>query len=214
MLIKPVQRVTRYPLLFDDLLSCTTPVHPDYFAIRTSAEMARILAVEIDEAKRRKDVVANAIAPTKSMPAPSPAKERPTSSRGKGMKMFWKEKANGSSVTLAMSVSTSEMGAPPDIPSSSLSQLKELIARVEESEQIVRRVGKEMILWTAGAKNVFTVQDEMINTWSRAYRLGGPDIPESRLPEFQRLLEYLVADAWATLVGVLSHAKLTIRMSN
>lgn len=200
MLIKPVQRITRYPLLFDDLLACTTPVHPDYFDIRSAAEMARSVAMEIDDTKRRKDVVANVIAPKKQRPIPAPAKDRPSSSKGLGLKLFRNNKANGS-VSMTTSASNRDLGPPAIITSSSDELLKELVARVEQSEQIVRQVGKEVILWTAAAKGIFVVEDALMRTWFRVYQLDSPEAIEWRLPAFRIVLEDLVIEAWGTLVS-------------
>ncbi|ORY26806.1 hypothetical protein BCR39DRAFT_589529 [Naematelia encephala] len=193
MLIKPVQRITKYPLLFDDLLANTTPVHPDYFSIRTAAERSREMAMELDEAKRRKDIVAGVI--NKRPVAPIQAKE----SKPKGLKLFRKEKTNGSTPSLAMSISSSELGSPPDIPASSHLQLKELTVRVEEAEQVVRRIGKEIVLWVAVAKDIFTVEDAMTRTWLRVVQLESTDQADQRLAGFRKVMAEIVASAWAPL---------------
>lgn len=213
MLIKPIQRITKYPLLFEDLLSCTTPVHPDYFNIRSAAELAKTIAIEIDEAKRRKDVVASALG-TKKTPKtpkstlPSPAKESLSSSSSKkGLKMFRKEKSSPGSSTpsfpLSISTSTllSDSSPPPEITKTSFGLMGDYIARLEESDQVVRRVGKEVVLWTAGAKEVMVAQRGLMDTWAKVLVLdqqtGNGD---ARIEALKVVLEGVVADAWANLV--------------
>jgi hypothetical protein len=206
MLIKPVQRITKYPLLFEDLLACTTPVHPDYFHIRTAAELARTIAVEIDEAKRRKDVVANAIntrhpkTPKSTNPSPGNKETK------KGLKIFRKDKT-ASATALAHAVSVANVSGdapPPEITRTSFGLLRDLVARVEEADQVVRRVGKEIIIWTASAKEILVAEDQLLITWSRVTQLDSSDPPLDRMREFRRILDNIMAGPWAVLVSLSS----------
>ncbi|WRT70949.1 uncharacterized protein IL334_007948 [Kwoniella shivajii] len=200
MLIKPVQRITKYPLLFEDLLSSTTPVHPDYFAIRTAAQMSKAIAMEIDDAKRRKDVVSNAISSNKTTTLnTSPKETKQSSSKLLGLKRFRKDK-DTSSVLSNKSVSSTELSVPPVIPESSLSALKDLATKVDELDQCVKRVGKEVILWTAGAREVLNAQDGMMRTWLRVVQLEPTDPTDRRMLEFRKIIDGIVQDAWKELI--------------
>nr|XP_018259506.1 uncharacterized protein I303_07574 [Kwoniella dejecticola CBS 10117]OBR81664.1 hypothetical protein I303_07574 [Kwoniella dejecticola CBS 10117] len=202
MLIKPVQRITKYPLLFDDLLNCTTPVHPDYFSIRTAAQMSKAIAVEIDEAKRRKDVVSNVI---NSKKAPStnvsPKENKPPASKLLGLKRFRKDKAASSTVSLALSKSASstELSLPAVIPDHSMSSFKDLAVKVEELDQCVRRVGKEIILWTAAAKEVLVAEDGVMRTWLRVVQLEPSDATDRRMLEFRKVIDSTISEVWRDL---------------
>jgi hypothetical protein len=57
LLIKPVQRVLKYPLLLKDLLSCTPTDHPDFAALQIACKEMNFVAGRINEVKRRKDMV-------------------------------------------------------------------------------------------------------------------------------------------------------------
>lgn len=195
MLIKPVQRITKYPLLFDDLLASTTPVHPDYFSIRSAAEKSREVAMEIDEVKRRKDVVAGVI----NRRPPVLASAVPV--KNKGLRMFKKDKPTGAPLSLTMSASSSDLGTPLEITSASHVYLKDLTLRVEEGEQVVRRVGKEIVLWVAAAKDLLAVEDLMMKSWMRVVQLEGNDPADQRLGAFRRTLGEIVAEAWGVLVS-------------
>jgi hypothetical protein len=199
MLIKPVQRITKYPLLFDDLLSSTTPVHPDYFNIRSASEVARSMALEIDEAKRRKDVVAGAIRKT-----PVLASKENKPGKAKGLKLFRKDKAGASSVTLASL--SSDPGAPADIPPTSLSFYREQVARLEEIDMCVRRVGKEMVLWTSAAREVFVAEEALVKSWDRVVQLDMSDPADKRLAAFRKISHEIIAEVWAGLVSLLDWA--------
>lgn len=197
MLIKPVQRITKYPLLFEDLLACTTPVHPDYFNIRAAAELARSVAVEIDEAKRRKDVVANALSKKPKTPKstlPSPAKDK------KGLNIFRKEKLPPSLPTSVSSAALMSDIPPAEISKTSFALLRDLVARVEEADQVVKRVGKEVLIWTAATKDVLVNERGMIETWCSVVRLESHDPAPERLTAFRKVLDGLVGDVWPDLV--------------
>ncbi|CAG8803763.1 12034_t:CDS:2, partial [Racocetra fulgida] len=57
LLIKPVQRVLKYPLLLQQILSLTKPSHPDYEQLKYSLSEITKVAERINEIKRRKDIV-------------------------------------------------------------------------------------------------------------------------------------------------------------
>jgi len=57
LLIKPVQRVLKYPLLLSQLLECTPPSHPDYPALEIASKEMTFVAGRINEMKKRKDMV-------------------------------------------------------------------------------------------------------------------------------------------------------------
>ncbi|XP_071604691.1 dynamin-binding protein isoform X4 [Heliangelus exortis] len=56
-LIKPVQRVMRYPLLLMELLSATPEAHPDKSPLTAAVLAVKEINVNINEYKRRKDLV-------------------------------------------------------------------------------------------------------------------------------------------------------------
>ncbi|XP_068806059.1 dynamin-binding protein isoform X2 [Struthio camelus] len=56
-LIKPVQRVMRYPLLLMELLSATPESHPDKVPLTAAVLAVKEINVNINEYKRRKDLV-------------------------------------------------------------------------------------------------------------------------------------------------------------
>lgn len=57
LLIKPVQRVLKYPLLLVQLLECTKPEHTDYTAIKKASDDIQSAADRINETKKRRDLV-------------------------------------------------------------------------------------------------------------------------------------------------------------
>ncbi|NXX95938.1 ARH38 factor, partial [Centropus bengalensis] len=57
LMIKPVQRVMKYPLLLCELLNSTPASHPDHKALQDALLAMKNINVNINELKRRKDLV-------------------------------------------------------------------------------------------------------------------------------------------------------------
>ncbi|XP_074485380.1 rho guanine nucleotide exchange factor 38 isoform X3 [Sebastes fasciatus] len=57
LLIKPVQRIMKYPLLLGELWHATPEDHPDCRPLQEAFTAAKIINVNINEFKRRKDIV-------------------------------------------------------------------------------------------------------------------------------------------------------------
>ncbi|XP_008285387.1 rho guanine nucleotide exchange factor 38 [Stegastes partitus] len=57
LLIKPVQRIMKYPLLLGELWHATPEDHPDHRPLQEAFTAAKIINVNINEFKRRKDIV-------------------------------------------------------------------------------------------------------------------------------------------------------------
>uniref|UniRef100_H3DL01 Dynamin-binding protein n=1 Tax=Tetraodon nigroviridis TaxID=99883 RepID=H3DL01_TETNG len=57
LLIKPVQRVMKYPLLLGELWQATPEDHPDYRPLQEALTAIKIINVNINEFRRRKDIV-------------------------------------------------------------------------------------------------------------------------------------------------------------
>ena len=61
LLVKPVQRITKYPLLLTELLSATPSDHPDHDAIANALREVTAISHRINEMKKRADVVTQVI---------------------------------------------------------------------------------------------------------------------------------------------------------
>ncbi|KAL1023809.1 hypothetical protein UPYG_G00046510 [Umbra pygmaea] len=57
LLIKPVQRVMKYPLLLGELWQATPHDHPDYLPLQDALTSSRVVNLNINEFRRRKDIV-------------------------------------------------------------------------------------------------------------------------------------------------------------
>lgn len=61
LLVKPVQRIVKYPLLLDQLLSSTPSDHPDRESIVKALEEVTNISVRINEMKKRADLVGQVV---------------------------------------------------------------------------------------------------------------------------------------------------------
>lgn len=57
LLVKPVQRITKYPLLLSELLQATHEDHPDYANLLEASQEVRKVSTRINDMKKRADVV-------------------------------------------------------------------------------------------------------------------------------------------------------------
>ncbi|XP_003482511.3 rho guanine nucleotide exchange factor 38 isoform X1 [Sus scrofa] len=57
LMIKPIQRVMKYPLLLCELRNSTPPSHPDFKALEDAFAAVKDINININELKRRKDLV-------------------------------------------------------------------------------------------------------------------------------------------------------------
>ncbi|XP_023565896.1 rho guanine nucleotide exchange factor 38 isoform X2 [Octodon degus] len=57
LMIRPVQRLMKYPLLLHELHRATPPAHPDHGPLEEACAAVRAINVNINEQKRRKDLV-------------------------------------------------------------------------------------------------------------------------------------------------------------
>lgn len=57
ILIKPVQRILKYPLLLNELIKFTEPEHEDMRQLQMSLQMITTVATTINEHKRRQDLI-------------------------------------------------------------------------------------------------------------------------------------------------------------
>lgn len=65
LLVKPVQRILKYPLLLDQLLEVTPENHPDYTALDVAAREMKGVSMRINEMKKRADLMEQVVSSRK-----------------------------------------------------------------------------------------------------------------------------------------------------
>ncbi|UJO16888.1 Dynamin-binding protein [Fulvia fulva] len=66
LLVKPTQRVAKYPMLLQQLLETTPADHPDHEDLKTAAKDAISMLTRINDAKKRADIVDQIVNPSKT----------------------------------------------------------------------------------------------------------------------------------------------------
>lgn len=67
---------------------------------------------------------------------------------------------------------------------------------------MTRRVGREVVHYTAAAKEVFITQMTMVQTWEKVVRLDSNDPGDKRLRAFRSVGEGLIEASWWELVSL------------
>ncbi|KJE88686.1 hypothetical protein CAOG_00292 [Capsaspora owczarzaki ATCC 30864] len=75
LLIKPIQRILKYPLLLTELVKATSPSHPDADSIQRAVTLTKEIAADINELKRRKDLVQKYISPNRRQTVYNPPRK-------------------------------------------------------------------------------------------------------------------------------------------
>lgn len=65
LLVKPVQRLVKYPLLLSQLINATPETHPDHASLVTALEAVTNISVRINDLKKRADVVGQVVSSRK-----------------------------------------------------------------------------------------------------------------------------------------------------
>ncbi|EME39318.1 hypothetical protein DOTSEDRAFT_47882 [Dothistroma septosporum NZE10] len=66
LLVKPTQRVAKYPMLLQQLLETTPADHPDHEDLKTAAKDSISMLTRINDAKKRADIVDQIVNPSKA----------------------------------------------------------------------------------------------------------------------------------------------------
>jgi hypothetical protein len=65
LLVKPVQRLVKYPLLLSQLINATPETHPDHAALAKALEAVTNISIRINDLKKRADVVGQVVSSRK-----------------------------------------------------------------------------------------------------------------------------------------------------
>ncbi|GAA5899556.1 uncharacterized protein JCM6883_005259 [Sporobolomyces salmoneus] len=160
LLIKPVQRCLKYPLLLDQILSATPEDHSDREALQRANTDMLVVADAINESKKRNETVTRIVSKEKhghrrdssksisSMGTTMTKKLLRTSQRAKGM--FGANESGGDEI------------------------FDTLVALVESTRSGVLRFSNEMRDWTRSTKGALESQVTLVEGWIDLYApLGG-----------------------------------------
>lgn len=160
LLIKPVQRILKYPLLLHAIISSTPPTNEDYPTLCLAAEQIEAVANRINAYKKRLDDVGqHGFVP-------------PVNSRGT---------FRLNSGTLRIGRQNQYSDAPAIDTEGALAVLR---SRLVHHEERLDSFSQECSSWLELARQHFAVQYALVDQWIALYELNGPR------PEAERLYAY------------------------
>lgn len=152
LLIKPVQRCLKYPLLLDQILALTPDDHPDRSSLQRAYSAILVVAEHINECKKRSDAVARVVAKDKSS-------QRRESSR-----------SISSSVTKKLLRSTQKAKTALGLADNEGDEMFDtLVALVDGTRSGVLRFSSEMRDWTESTKAALEAQVGLVEAWINLY---------------------------------------------
>ncbi|GAA5850043.1 hypothetical protein JCM8547_000991 [Rhodosporidiobolus lusitaniae] len=153
LLIKPVQRCLKYPLLLDQILGMTAPDHPDRPLLqRANAEMLSV-AEHINEAKKRNEVVSRIVNKEKQ------SQRRDSALSAMGTTVTKKLLRSGQKAKSALGMS--ENGGDE--------MFDTLVALVDSTRSGVLRFSNEMRDWSKSTKAALEAQVSLVEGWIDMY---------------------------------------------
>lgn len=224
LLIKPVQRVLKYPLLLDDLLRCTPETHPDHGNIQDAATAIKAVADEINEVKRRKETVDRVFQPAGSLsdptsPAPNSHHHPASTTSSKGGKMASKlggllgkdrdkdkdrdfRAANAAASQAALQFNQKSH----DELRATEKSYAALVTRLMAAEQTARQLGKLVAGAGTRAREPWAAQRRAVEVWRRIVNLDGLEpVEDIRIEAYRSVVLEILARPCKAMVNSLLH---------
>ncbi|KAK4057697.1 hypothetical protein OIO90_001345 [Microbotryomycetes sp. JL221] len=171
LLIKPVQRCLKYPLLLDQILALTPDDHPDRDALRRANADALAMAEHINEYKKRSETVDRVV------------NNRPVSSRrdsSRSISSTVSKKFMRSTHKAKTAIGLGDLGERDDM-------FDTLATLVESTKGAVVRFSTEMKDWSRTSKLALDSQVTLVEGWIKLY---APIGSEMESPSYERLVVF------------------------
>lgn len=175
LLIKPVQRVLKYPLFLKSIVDCTPPGHAAYPVLQQALQQIELVADRINENKKRIEIVErHGFAPLQP-PRPSAFRRPPTALR-KGK----------SSPRLPEPPLTADEGA-----------YKAWLERLDVRERSLLAFAEHCCAWAQSVRAMYAAQLRVADEWIAVYRTGntfGTEAAVDRLLQYRLLVQHTLLE--------------------
>lgn len=196
LLIKPVQRVLKYPLLIQQIVNSTSKSHPDYLHLSQAFDEIQAVADEINQVKRRKDlaetIITGRVKESRNVLA--------STSTLKG-----KKKSEIFSEDVLLTPFGGEEAA--------LQEYTLLLKQFQAMQGHVAQLAAQCTGWTVSLRDTYEGQIKVMRAMRRTYRLQleemGPDgvlrakvnkealkTEERLIARYVKLLQTMLAEPW------------------
>jgi hypothetical protein len=196
LLIKPVQRVLKYPLLIQQIVNSTSKSHPDYLHLSQAFDEIQAVADEINQVKRRKDL-AEVIITGRVKDSRSALASSSTLKSKKKSEIFSED------------VLLTPFGGEEAV----LQEYASLLRHLQAMQEHVARFAAQCTAWTNSLRETYEGQIKVMRAMRRTYRLQleevGPDgvlrakenkealkAEERLIAKYIILLQTLLAEPW------------------
>ena len=187
LLIKPVQRVLKYPLLLSQILASTTSKHPDLESLSAASVEIQKVADNINEVKKRKDLVEQIVS--------GKTAKRSTSQRiqhGATKKLLRRQEKVKQLVLGSAEDDLVDEG-----------QYKALVKQFWQLEKATDTFARRSTAWSSNVKDAHVAQLRLLEQWCRTYAVedvtAGTEA-EHRLRAFAQLVEgTFLGEFWTQL---------------
>ncbi|CAO1637473.1 unnamed protein product [Sympodiomycopsis kandeliae] len=177
LLIKPVQRMLKYPLLLQQIISATSPTHPDYTSLVAAAEEMQAIADFINELNRRRDIITQIVKGGKASTSGS-------SSSGKisGSKTLRRKAGTKSREKIAPSTFNATMGGNLAILEGD-DAYNELLGTFAALEHEIPVLAAKCIEWAGSARFQHSRHMDLLRQWQKVYSMSGSTAPSEHPDE-------------------------------
>ncbi|KAJ1592461.1 hypothetical protein NDA15_002809 [Ustilago hordei] len=187
LLIKPVQRVLKYPLLLSQILASTSSKHPDMGSLSAASVEIQKVADNINEVKKRKDLVEQIVSGK-------------TAKRTTGQRM--QHGATKKLLRRQEKVKKLVLGPTEDILADE-GQYKAMVTQFRQLEKATTTFSRRCTAWSLSVKEAHVAQLKLLDQWCRAYavdEMAAGTEAETRLRAFMHLIERtFLSDYWSQL---------------
>ncbi|SPC67871.1 uncharacterized protein UHOD_14773 [Ustilago sp. UG-2017b] len=187
LLIKPVQRVLKYPLLLSQILASTSSKHPDMGSLSAASVEIQKVADNINEVKKRKDLVEQIVSGK-------------TAKRTTGQRM--QHGATKKLLRRQEKVKKLVLGPTEDILADG-GQYKAMVTQFRQLEKATTTFSRRCTAWSLSVKEAHVAQLKLLDQWCRAYavdEMAAGTEAETRLRAFMHLIERtFLSDYWSQL---------------
>ncbi|TFY58626.1 hypothetical protein EVJ58_g6306 [Rhodofomes roseus] len=162
LLIKPVQRLLKYPLLLSAIIEETSDAHPDKVNLKRAREKMEEVARGVNEGRRRREVIKEVLNGSSGTPSKRHSDPKPKPKK-KGLNLGVSASVSlGRMKSFSMKSVKAKEGAEANQEAEQVVRLGE---QVKDSEAFARTFAKETIEW---CKTVQGLMDQL-SRWSTSF---------------------------------------------
>ncbi|KAN0062645.1 hypothetical protein ACQY0O_004835 [Thecaphora frezii] len=191
LLIKPVQRVLKYPLLIQEVLSSTSDEHPDHGNLHSALAEIQKVADHINEVKKRQDLVDQIVT-------------------GRTARRSGSQKAQHGTIKKIKrqqdKIKTAVVGPPPDVVAEDEEAYRALVAQLYRLENGIAMLPRQCLDWCEALRGCYLMQIRLLERWRRVYLLDSSleataGVDERLVALAAILKERLLDQTWQQLDG-------------